>query len=105
MTLPFEFNLLLVFGLLGQALFSLRFLVQWITSERAGRSVMPPAFWYLSLGGGAALLLYAIARMDPVFILGQGMGLIVYSRNLLLISRAQREAAGNLSKESQATSR
>ncbi|HEY7482583.1 MAG TPA: lipid-A-disaccharide synthase N-terminal domain-containing protein [Gemmatimonadales bacterium] len=72
-------------GFLGQALFSMRFLVQWLRSERAGRSVVPIAFWYLSLGGGLLLLSYAIHRRDPVFILGQGTGVIVYLRNLHLI--------------------
>lgn len=72
-------------GLFGQALFSMRFLVQWLRSERAGRSVVPIAFWYLSLGGGLLLLSYAIHRRDPVFIIGQLTGVIVYLRNLQLI--------------------
>ena len=75
-------------GLLGQALFSARFLVQWIASERRKRSVVPLAFWYFSVGGGVTLLAYAIYRRDPVFILGQGAGLFVYARNLWLIYRA-----------------
>lgn len=74
-------------GLLGQALFSARFLVQWIASERRRRSVVPLAFWYFSVGGGLTLLAYAIYRRDPVFILGQGAGLFVYARNLWLIYR------------------
>ena len=74
--------LLLGFG--AQGLFSGRFLVQWIASERRRRSVVPKAFWYLSLGGGAMLLAYAIHRRDPVFILGQAAGLVVYVRNLML---------------------
>jgi lipid-A-disaccharide synthase-like uncharacterized protein len=74
-------------GLLGQALFSARFLVQWIASERRRRSVVPRAFWYLSVGG-MTLFAYAIYRRDPVFILGQGAGLFVYARNLWLIYRA-----------------
>jgi len=74
-------------GLLGQAFFSGRFLVQWIASERARKSVVPLAFWYFSIGGGLTLLAYAIYRLDPVFIIGQGAGLFVYSRNLYLISR------------------
>jgi lipid-A-disaccharide synthase-like uncharacterized protein len=77
----------LAIGLLGQALFSMRFLVQWWRSERAGRSVVPIAFWYLSLGGGCLLLTYAFYRRDPVFVLGQLVGLIVYARNLHLIHR------------------
>lgn len=74
-------------GLLGQALFSARFLVQWIVSERRKRSVLPRAFWYFSVGGGLTLLAYAIYRRDPVFILGQGAGLFVYVRNLWFIHR------------------
>ncbi|MCB1035194.1 MAG: lipid-A-disaccharide synthase N-terminal domain-containing protein [Acidobacteria bacterium] len=77
----------LVVGFLGQALFSMRFLVQWISSERAGESRVPLAFWYLSLAGGATLLSYAIHRKDPVFIVGQLTGLFVYGRNLQLIHR------------------
>lgn len=77
----------LVVGFAGQALFSMRFLVQWLSSERAGESKVPLAFWYLSLGGGATLLTYAVYREDPVFILGQLTGLFVYTRNLQLIHR------------------
>jgi lipid-A-disaccharide synthase-like uncharacterized protein len=81
-------HLWLAIGLLGQALFSARFLVQWIASERRKRSVVPLAFWYFSVGGGITLLGYAIYRRDPVFILGQSAGLVVYARNLWLIYRA-----------------
>ena len=81
-------HLWLGFGLLGQALFSARFLVQWIASERRKQSVVPLAFWYFSVGGGLTLLAYAIYRRDPVFILGQTAGLFVYARNLWLIYRA-----------------
>lgn len=77
-------------GLAGQLLFSTRFLLQWIMSERAGRSVMPVAFWYFSLAGGVVLLSYAIHRRDPVFMLGQSMGLVIYLRNLWLIHGARR---------------
>ncbi len=77
----------LVVGFAGQALFTSRFVVQWIASERRHRSVVPVAFWWLSLCGGALLLAYAVSRRDPVFILGQIGGLAVYSRNLLLIRR------------------
>jgi lipid-A-disaccharide synthase-like uncharacterized protein len=78
-------------GFVGQAIFSARFTVQWIASERAKRSVVPLAFWFLSLGGGVTLLAYAIWRKDPVFITGQAAGLIVYGRNLYLIYRSRRE--------------
>ncbi|WP_037989389.1 lipid-A-disaccharide synthase N-terminal domain-containing protein [Tepidiphilus margaritifer] len=74
-------------GLLGQALFSMRFLVQWLASERRRRSVVPVAFWYFSLAGGSTLLAYAIYRADPVFIIGQLTGLFIYARNLHLIWR------------------
>lgn len=74
-----------VIGLGGQLLFTARFLVQWLASEKAGRSVVPLAFWHLSIGGGIILFAYAIYRKDPVFILGQSMGLFIYCRNLWLI--------------------
>jgi lipid-A-disaccharide synthase-like uncharacterized protein len=74
-------------GLLGQTLFFSRFLVQWIASEKKGRSVVPLSFWYLSIGGGGLLLVYALWRKDPVITLGQAVGLFVYIRNLMLIHR------------------
>lgn len=80
----------LVVGFLGQAFFASRFLVQWVVSERKGESVIPVVFWDLSILGGSVLLVYAIYRRDPVFILGQAAGLIVYVRNLMLIRRRQR---------------
>ena len=75
----------IAFGLLGQAMFSARFIVQWIHSERVRRSVIPIAFWYFSIAGGAILLSYAIWREDPVFILGQSFGILIYLRNLYFI--------------------
>lgn len=83
----------LTFGFLGQAFFSARFLVQWIASERKGESVVPVSFWFFSIGGGLTLLVYAIYRLDPVFILGQSAGLFVYLRNLYLIQRKERRLA------------
>ena len=80
-------NPLVWFGFGAQALFFMRFLVQWIASEREGRSVIPIAFWYFSIGGACGLLVYAVEKRDPVFILGQSMGLIIYVRNLILIRR------------------
>jgi lipid-A-disaccharide synthase-like uncharacterized protein len=77
-------------GFFAQILFSGRFLVQWIASEKAGKSVVPIAFWYLSIGGSAFLLMYAIYRLDPVFILGQSVGIFIYSRNLYLVRRERR---------------
>lgn len=76
-----------ILGLSGQVLFSLRFLVQWIVSERRKQSVIPIAFWYLSLGGSLILLAYALYRQDLVFVLGQSTGSFIYIRNLMLIYR------------------
>lgn len=72
-------------GLVGQLMFTARFIVQWISSERARRSIIPMVFWYFSIGGGLILLSYAIYRKDPVFILGQSMGVVIYLRNIWLI--------------------
>ncbi len=80
-------TLWLILGCLGQALFFSRFLVQWVASERAGRSVVPVSFWFLSLAGGLILLAYSIWRKDPVFILGQSCGALIYTRNLMLIRK------------------
>ena len=82
--------LLLSIGLLAQAMFSARFLVQWVVSERRGESVVPLAFWYFSLAGGLMLFTYALLRKDIVIMLGQGGGILVYSRNLWLIHRKRR---------------
>jgi len=81
-----------VVGLLGQLSFSMRFIIQWIKSEKARKSVIPVAFWYFSIGGGLILLAYAIHRRDPVFIVGQASGLFIYARNLWLIRAAKRDA-------------
>lgn len=75
-------------GFLGQGLFFGRWVVQWIASERTAKSQVPVAFWYMSLIGGLITLAYAIYRKDPVFIAGQGVGAVVYIRNLVLIRRA-----------------
>ncbi len=80
----------LVVGFLGQALFSARFIVQWVASERKKRSVIPVMFWYFSILGGTTLLVYSIHKQDPVFIFGQGGGLLIYCRNLYLIVRYHR---------------
>ena len=81
-----------VVGLFGQFLFMSRFLVQWVASEKAGRSVIPVAFWYLSVAGAAVTLIYALYRGDPVFVLAQLFGSIVYIRNLMLISKNKSKA-------------
>jgi lipid-A-disaccharide synthase-like uncharacterized protein len=72
-------------GLIAQLLFSMRFIIQWIVSERARASIVPEAFWYFSFFGGILLLAYACYRVDPVFILGQAAGLVIYSRNIYFI--------------------
>ena len=77
----------LILGFLGQALFSMRFFIQWIYSEKHKKSLIPKAFWYFSLAGGVTLFRYALLRQDPVFIAGQGLGLFVYIRNLMLIRK------------------
>lgn len=86
-------TLWLAVGLLGQAMFFSRFLVQWLASERAKRSVFPMAFWYFSLAGGALLLAYAVWRQDPVFILGQATGASIYLRNIWLRKRERNAPA------------
>ncbi len=82
----------LIIGFAGQILFGLRFLVQWICSEIKQESHIPVVFWYFSIGGGAILLIYAIHRNDPVFIVGQATGLLVYLRNLRLIYKKEKSA-------------
>ena len=80
-------------GFFAQLMFSARFLVQWLASERAGKSIVPLLFWYLSIAGSVLLLAYSIHRKDPVFILGQSMGILIYTRNLYLIRREKKMAA------------
>jgi lipid-A-disaccharide synthase-like uncharacterized protein len=88
-----QFDLWVAFGFAAQIMFTGRFAVQWFASERAGRSVVPPSFWYLSVIGGLLLLIYAVYRRDPVFIAGQAAGLFVYARNLWFIRRTRHDAA------------
>ncbi|MGJ0490439.1 lipid-A-disaccharide synthase N-terminal domain-containing protein [Methylobacter sp.] len=78
-------NIWLVIGFLGQGLFSARFIVQWLKSEREKKSVFPIAFWYFSIAGGITLFAYAVHRQDPVFIVGQLTGLFIYLRNLYFV--------------------
>ena len=80
-------------GFVAQAFFTMRFLVQWLASEKVGKSVIPLAFWWFSIGGGLLLLVYALYRRDPVFILGQGFGVFVYLRNLQFVLRARKQGA------------
>lgn len=77
-------------GLLGQLMFTARFVIQWLASERAGRSVVPVAFWYFSLAGGLIVLAYGLQKWEPVIILGQLPGTVIYTRNLMLIHKANR---------------
>jgi lipid-A-disaccharide synthase-like uncharacterized protein len=85
-----QFNFWIVLGFVAQFMFMMRFVIQWVASERVGRSIVPVAFWFFSVAGGALLLVYAIQRQDPVFIAGQGLGLIIYFRNIWLIFREKR---------------
>jgi lipid-A-disaccharide synthase-like uncharacterized protein len=88
-----DFSWLVMVGYAGQALFTMRFVVQWIATERARKSVFPIAFWFFSIGGGVLLFAYALAKRDPVFILGQGFGVFVYLRNLYFVYRERRASA------------
>ena len=83
----------ILIGYVAQFLFAMRFVVQWIASERAKRSVVPTAFWFFSIGGGFMLLAYALYRKDPVFIIGQAFGLFVYLRNLQFVLRSGGQGA------------
>jgi lipid-A-disaccharide synthase-like uncharacterized protein len=89
----------LAIGFLGQALFSARFIVQWLSSEKVKKSVIPTAFWYFSIAGGATLLAYALHREDPVFIVGQAAGLFIYLRNLQFLRRDRSGGAAPSSPE------
>lgn len=86
-----QFDVWILLGFAAQALFTMRFVVQWLASERARRSVVPASFWTFSILGGALLLVYAIYRKDPVFIAGQAAGLFIYLRNVWFIVREHRE--------------
>ncbi|MDJ1157035.1 lipid-A-disaccharide synthase N-terminal domain-containing protein [Chelatococcus sp. SYSU_G07232] len=85
-----RFDLWLALGLFGQALFAMRFIVQWLASEREGRSVVPLAFWFFSIGGGLITLAYGFHQREPVIILGQSLSIFIYARNLMLIQRERR---------------
>jgi lipid-A-disaccharide synthase-like uncharacterized protein len=92
--LQIHMNPWVVIGLCGQAFFMMRFVVQWIASERARQSIVPQTFWYFSLGGGVILFIYALHQEDIVFTLGQGLGLFIYLRNLYFIHSKKRDANG-----------
>ena len=85
-----QVNWWVLLGYAGQTLFAMRFIVQWVASERVGRSVIPMVFWFFSIGGGVLLFAYALYIRDPVFIIGQGLGLFVYLRNLYFVFRERK---------------
>ncbi len=90
-----KFDLWLLLGIVGQGLFTMRFLVQWLSSEREGRSVVPVAFWFFSIAGGLITLVYGLAKREPIIIMGQALSIIIYVRNLMLIAKDRRgKAAG-----------
>ena len=88
-----KFDAWVALGFVAQAFFTMRFVVQWIASERARKSVIPVAFWWCSIGGGLLLLVYALYRRDPVFIAGQAFGVFVYLRNLYFVLREKKQGA------------
>ncbi|MGP3778906.1 lipid-A-disaccharide synthase N-terminal domain-containing protein [Halanaerobium saccharolyticum] len=83
----------IIIGFVGQAMFTLRFVIQWIASEKAKKSIVPNAFWYFSIAGSLTLLVYAIHRRDPVFIVGQSTGSFIYLRNLYLIKKNRKSTS------------
>jgi lipid-A-disaccharide synthase-like uncharacterized protein len=87
-----KFDFWLAFGIVAQLLFTARFLVQWLTSERVGQSVMPLSFWYFSMAGGAMTLVYGIVKREPIIIMGQALAVVIYVRNLMLIFRNRARA-------------
>jgi lipid-A-disaccharide synthase-like uncharacterized protein len=91
-----KFDFWLAFGLIAQLSFGARFLVQWIASERAGRSVVPLAFWFFSIGGGLMTLLYGLVKREPVIIIGQLLSNVIYVRNLMLIFKHHAKASETL---------
>jgi lipid-A-disaccharide synthase-like uncharacterized protein len=88
-----QFDGWVVLGFVAQGFFTMRFVVQWIASERARKSVVPVAFWFFSIGGGTLLLAYALYRRDPVFIAGQALGLVVYFRNVYFVMLNGRQSS------------
>ena len=87
-------KIMIVLGFAGQGLFAMRFIIQWLSSEKQAKSVIPIAFWYFSIGGGSVLFLYAIWRQDLVFMSGQGLGLFIYLRNLYFVRRLRASMGG-----------
>jgi lipid-A-disaccharide synthase-like uncharacterized protein len=93
-----KFDFWLAFGLVAQLFFTARFLVQWISSERAGKSVVPMAFWFFSMGGGLMTLVYGVVKREPVIILGQALATIIYIRNIMLIMKDRAGGSKTLSR-------
>ena len=91
-----KFDFWLAFGLIAQLLFAARFVVQWISSERAGKSVVPMAFWFCSMGGGLMTLVYGVVKREPVIILGQALATIIYIRNIMLIRKSHAKGSETL---------
>ncbi|MGL4494755.1 MAG: lipid-A-disaccharide synthase N-terminal domain-containing protein [Beijerinckiaceae bacterium] len=89
-----KFDFWLAFGVIAQLLFTARFLVQWIASERAGESVMPMAFWFFSMAGGVMTLIYGLVKREPIIIMGQALAVFIYIRNVALILRKRKTRAG-----------
>jgi lipid-A-disaccharide synthase-like uncharacterized protein len=87
----------LAVGFGAQAMFMMRFVIQWVASERVKRSIVPETFWYFSLGGGLMLLAYSVWRMDPVYIFGQALGTVIYARNIYFIWTHKRETTDEAS--------
>jgi lipid-A-disaccharide synthase-like uncharacterized protein len=97
-----KFDFWLAFGIAAQLLFTARFIVQWIASEREGRSVVPMAFWFFSMGGGLMTLVYGIARREPIIIMGQALAIFIYIRNIMLVLKQRRQAKEQQAQEQQA---
>ncbi len=93
-----KFDFWLAFGLVAQLFFTARFLVQWISSERAGRSVVPIAFWFFSMGGGLMTLVYGVVKREPVIIVGQALATIIYVRNIMLIMKSRSSGSETLNR-------
>ncbi len=90
-----KFDFWLAFGIIAQLLFTARFLVQWLVSEREGNSVMPLSFWYFSMAGGAMTLVYGIVKREPIIIMGQALAVVIYVRNLMLIFRNRKRRSAS----------
>jgi lipid-A-disaccharide synthase-like uncharacterized protein len=95
-----RFDFWLAFGVVAQLLFTARFIVQWLASEREGKSVMPLAFWFFSMAGGLMTLIYGLVRREPIIIMGQALAIFIYMRNLMLIFRLKNRPDATKTKDS-----